>query len=355
MSGLSIALLIIRVVVALLLGRAAVAKLVDRGSARDGAEQLGVPSRFASLTAAVLPVAELAAAIGLLVTPVAGIAGIAAAAMFTAFTVLIGVNLGRGRRPDCNCFGSVGAEPIGVLTLVRNVVFTGLAVAVAVAWLSGRSLGAYRDLTTTQAWVLAGCAAFAALSGATAWVLVHLVRQNGRLLERVEALEGARAAAPAARRHRPKAVPIGSPAPAIEAVTLDERAVALGDLLDGRRPVVLVFVEPRCGACVALGDELALRTELFVDRRVVVIAHAPLADTRSKFGSITAADVLADPAGTTAAAYGVYGTPAAIVVTPDGRVASAIAEGRFDAGRLLDGTPPAATTVVSDGREVVRT
>lgn len=355
MSGLSIAVLVIRVVVALLLGRAAVAKLVDRGSARDGAEQLGLPTGIAGPIGSVLPVAELAVAIGLVVTPVAGIAGTAAAALFAGFTVLVGVNLGRGRRPECNCFGSVGAEPIGMLTLVRNVVLTAAAVAVAAAWLTGRSLGAYRALTATQVWVLAGSAALTALAGATAWVLVHLVRQNGRLLERVEALEGARAAIPAARRHRQRAVPIGSRAPAIHAVTLDETAVALSDLLDGRRPLVLVFVEPRCGACVALGDELALRADPFTDRRVVVVAHAPLADARSKFGSITAADVLADPAGSTAAAYGVFGTPAAIIVTPDGRVASAIAEGRFDASRLLDGTPPAANTADTDGREAVRT
>ncbi len=355
MSATAIALLVIRLVVACLLARAAIAKLVDRGSARDGAEQLGLPTRLAAPTATLLPVAELAVAIGLLVTPVAGVASIAAAALFAAFTVLVGVNLSRGRRPDCNCFGSIGAEPIGASTLVRNVVLTAAAVVVAVAWLGGRSLGAYRDLTTTQAWVFTGCAAFTGLVGATAWVLVHLVRQNGRLLERVEVLEAAQGATPAARRHRPRALPIGAAAPALAVVTFDETAVALRDLLDGRRPLVLVFVEPGCAACVALGDELALRTDPFTDRRVVVVAHAPLADARSKFGSITAADVLADPAGTTAAAYGVFGTPAAIIVTPDGRVASSIAEGRFDVSRLLDGASQAGHTAVSDGREVVRT
>jgi hypothetical protein len=355
MSGLSIALLVIRIVVAIVLGRAAIAKLVDRGSARDGAEQLGLPTRIAEPTAAVLPVAELAVAIGLLITPVAGLAAIAAAVLFAAFTVLVAVNLARGRRPDCNCFGSLGAEPIGVSTLMRNIVLTTAAAVVAVAWSRGRSLGAFRDLTPTQAWVFTGGAAFAALAGATAWVLVHLVRQNGRLLERVEALEAARGAVPAAPRHRPRALPIGTPAPPLDVVTLDETAVAVGDLLDGRRPLVLVFVEPRCAACVALGDELALRTDPFTDRRVVVVVHAPLAAARSKFGSITAAEVLADPAGTTAAAYGVFGTPAAIVVTPDGRVAASIAEGRFDVSRLLDGASQAGKTAVSDGREVVRT
>ncbi len=355
MSGVSVALLGIRIVVAILLGRAAIAKLADRGSARDGAEQLGLPTRLATPIAAVLPATELAVAIGLLITPVAGVAGLAAAVLFAAFTVLVGVNLGRGRRPDCNCFGSLGAEPIGVFTLVRNLCSPPPPHGRdrLVAWPVARrvprphvdpGVGGHRLCGVRWPWPAPrhGCWSIwfdrtaACSSGSKRWKVPS-------------------AAVPAARPHRPRALPIGSPAPAINTVTLDETAVALGDLLDGRHPLVLVFVEPRCGACVALGDELALRTDPFTDRRVVVVAHSAIADARSNFGSITAADVLADPAGTTAAAYGVFGTPAAIVVTPDGRVASAISEGRFDVSRLLGGPSQTGQTAISDGKEVVRT
>ena len=131
-------------------------------------------------------------------------------------------------------------------------------------------------------------------------------------------------------------MPIGSPAPALQTSTLDDRPVGLADVLDGALPAVLLFVETRCAACVALGDELALRDEPFTDRRLVVVVHGPRAQAIEKFGSIRHAEILLDTTGATADAYGVHGTPSAVVVTPDGRIASPIAEGRFDCKRLLD-------------------
>lgn len=44
------------------------------------------------------------------------------------FTLLIIVNLGRGHRPVCACFGSWSAKPLGWGHVARNVVFMLLAV-----------------------------------------------------------------------------------------------------------------------------------------------------------------------------------------------------------------------------------
>lgn len=342
MSALALTTLVVRVALALVLGRAAIGKLADRRSARSGAEQLGLPSAMAVPVVAVLPFVELALAIALLVTPAAGFAGVAAFVLLTAFTVLIGANLARGRRPQCNCFGATQAQPISSLTVARNLALMAGAGLVAGAFLAGRSLGAYSELTTPQAVGLAAGTAFTVLAGATALVLLHLVRQNGRLLERIEVLEGARPQRPKARRRA--TVPIGSLAPALTAATIDDQPIALPDVLADGLPAVLVFVEPRCGACVALGDELALRDEPFGDRRVVVVVHGNRSESMAKFGSIRSAAVLIDPEGATSAAYGVFGTPSAVVVTPDGRLASSIIEGRFDCWRLLDGAAETAAT-----------
>lgn len=333
MNTFEMASLVVRLGLAAVLGRAALAKLVDRDAAREGARQLGVPAAMVAAVGIGLPLAELAVAIGLATTPAAGGASLAAVVLLAAFTVLIGVNLAAGRHPACNCFGA-DAAPIGVATLVRNVALTAAAGLLAGRSIAGASLGSYRELTTDQAWILAGAGAVVALAALTAWVLVNLVRQNARLLERIEALEALASGAPAARRQRSKGLPPGTPAPPIAAVDTAGQTLALGDLLDGR-PLVLVFVEPGCGACVALGDELALRREPFTDRRVVVIASATMEATAAKFGAITAADVLADPTGEVSRAYGVVGTPSAVVVTPDGRIARPLAEGRFDSRRLL--------------------
>lgn len=353
MSAVEITWLVLRLGLAAVLGRAAVAKLARPDSARDGATQLGLPARLAGPVAVALPVVEAGVAVGLAVTPAAPVAAIAAAVLLAAFTALIGVNLARGRRPVCNCFGADG-EPISALTLARNVVLTAAAVALVVAVAGDGSLGAYGDLSAVQAWALGAGAVVAAVTSVAAWVVVHLMRQNARLLERIEVVERIVQAPPPNRRQRSKGLPPGTAAPAVDAIDRNGQAVALGDLLDGR-PLVLVFVEPGCGACVALGDELALRHEPFTDRRVVVVSSAAAPVTAHTFGSITAADVLADPSGETARRYGVVGTPSAVVVTPDGRIARSLAEGRYDARRLLEGDRAglAATPIdVVDGPKV---
>jgi uncharacterized membrane protein YphA (DoxX/SURF4 family) len=56
-----------------------------------------------------------------------------AAVLLALFTVLLGVNLARGRRPPCACFGTRSRRPISVLSLVRNV---GLLALAAVAYLA---------------------------------------------------------------------------------------------------------------------------------------------------------------------------------------------------------------------------
>jgi uncharacterized membrane protein YphA (DoxX/SURF4 family) len=65
----------------------------------------------------------------LLVAQVATAAvSIVALIVLQIFTLLIIVNLGRGHRPVCACFGSWSAKPLGWGHVVRNVAFMMLAV-----------------------------------------------------------------------------------------------------------------------------------------------------------------------------------------------------------------------------------
>jgi hypothetical protein len=43
------------------------------------------------------------------------------------FVVGIGLNLARGRHPDCHCFGQLHSAPAGWSTLIRNLVLTVVA------------------------------------------------------------------------------------------------------------------------------------------------------------------------------------------------------------------------------------
>lgn len=52
--------------------------------------------------------------------------------MLVVFTVAIIVQLARGRRPSCACFGSWSARPLGWRHVARNAALLVLAVVVAV-------------------------------------------------------------------------------------------------------------------------------------------------------------------------------------------------------------------------------
>ena len=53
------------------------------------------------------------------------------------FAAAIAVNLARGRRPDCHCFGDLHARPAGPATLGQNLVLAAGAGAVALAGRGG--------------------------------------------------------------------------------------------------------------------------------------------------------------------------------------------------------------------------
>jgi len=116
------------VVLGIVLLVAGIAKRADRGWRQDAAA-LGTPA----WAIPVLPWFEMLLGAVL----VSGLARPAAAALaglvLLAFTGLLIVNLARGRRPQCACFGASSRRPIGPGSLVRNLVLLALAVIAFVA------------------------------------------------------------------------------------------------------------------------------------------------------------------------------------------------------------------------------
>ncbi len=121
-----------RWVVAGVLVVSGVSKLASRSS-NKAAEMaaLGVPAAVAPVVAFVLPIVELVVA-ALLLLVEARWPTFLAVLLFAGFAALVAVNLLRGRRPSCRCFGSLSDRPLSALTLVRNGWLLALA-AVAVA------------------------------------------------------------------------------------------------------------------------------------------------------------------------------------------------------------------------------
>src|SRR5688572_9674557 len=88
-------------------------------------------------------------------------------------------------------------------------------------------------------------------------IVYQLVRQQGRLLIRLEAIEErlAQLRLPQPAGGQPTGLPLGTPAPPFELPALDGRLLGLAGLVGHR--VLLVFLDPTCGFCGAMAPDLA--------------------------------------------------------------------------------------------------
>jgi Methylamine utilisation protein MauE len=171
---------------------AGVTKLADRAGSKQALVDFGVPASLAVPLGVLLPLAELAVAVALIPASTAWWGAVGALVLLLLFVVGISANLARGRKPECHCFGQLHSEPAGWKTLARNGVLAAVAGFVvwrgyggagpsAVGWLAG--------LSTAQLLGLGFGVAVLGLVAAQWWFLLGLLRQNGRLLVRLEALE----------------------------------------------------------------------------------------------------------------------------------------------------------------------
>jgi peroxiredoxin len=331
------ALVVARIVLAVVFAVAALAKLADRAGSRDAVVGFGVPDALATPLSIALPLAELALAAALLPTASAWWGALGALALLLAFTTAIAVNLARGRKPDCRCFGQLSTGPIGWSTMARNSVLAGLAGFVVVggwqdagpsplAWLADRS--------AVELAGLAGLALVVGLLATAALLLLNLVRQNGRLLLRIEAVEtrldvAGIAPAPEQIGSEPEAgLPVGASAPAFQLSGLHGETLTLEALRAVGKPILLIFSDPDCLPCNALLPEIGIwQRDHSPDLMISLISRGSLDANRAKSGEHGLFNVLVQEDREVAEAYGADGTPSAVIVDPDGTVASPLAEG----------------------------
>ncbi|HXY71745.1 MAG TPA: MauE/DoxX family redox-associated membrane protein [Actinomycetota bacterium] len=322
------AVLVARLVLAAVLGVAGVAKLLHPKVSRASMASFGIPPALVGAAAAVIPLAEVAVAVLLVPATTAEAAAIAVFLMLAAFTLGVGVNLVRGRTPACGCFGAVSSQPIGPATVVRNLALMALAAFVALGEAAdeGASLGAwFSGLTTVEK---AG-ALFAAALVVAVTVPVLVVRSE------VEP----RADPDADDEEEDEdwdGLPIGDGAPPFTLRDVGGSEVTLASLLAPGRPVLLVFAAPSCQSCAALLPDVAAWERDLAGELAVAVVSSDAEAGRTAADEHGLRTVLEDGARDVAEAYRTLGTPAAVVVGVDGRIATETAHGADEIHALVD-------------------
>jgi methylamine dehydrogenase accessory protein MauD len=337
------ALLACRLVLATVFLVAGLAKLADREGSRAAMRGFGLPNALARPFGTLLPFLEIAAG-GLLVPEVTARWGaLAALVLLAGFVVAIAAALARGVEPDCHCFGQLHSKPAGWGTLLRNIGLGGIAGFVLVGgWNDAgtSATGWIADLSTDAGIALAAGAGLAVALCFQSWFSLQLLRQNGRLLSRMESMEamiGSRypAADGGSMLDWGTGLPIGDPAPGFELPGLHGERLTLQSLLARGRTTLLVFSDPKCGPCTALLPDLG-RWQAEEDLTVVLISRGDAEDNLAKAREHGVNNVLLQNDTEVSDAYQAHGTPAAVLIAPDGRIASPVGAGAERIRALVD-------------------
>jgi peroxiredoxin len=329
--------LLARLFLAAVFGFAGIAKMLDLEGSTKAITGFGAPEWLAAPLGYGLPFIEIATACLLIPVQTALWGAFGSVVLLSVFIVGIAANIGRGKRPNCHCFGQLHSEPIGYSTLCRNGFL--LAVAVTLLLLGRQQLGL--SLTAGIKLIFAGRALLSILAGgfvlafvAQVYLTLHLFRQNGRLLLRIEALESASGTLPKLAVTQRAELSTGLPAPRFELPLASGGIGSLDHLIEGGKPIVLVFSDAACGPCKALVPELVRWQHQYSERLTVAVVMGGV--SKEKLGSQTDLEYMfIQNDREVASRYGVFGTPSAIVITKDGLVGSPVVSGAQAIGNLV--------------------
>jgi peroxiredoxin/uncharacterized membrane protein YphA (DoxX/SURF4 family) len=352
MEVLDVLLLAARLILAAVFLVSGISKLFDLAGSQAAMRSFGVPESLSRVGGVLLPIVELVIAVFLIPQSTALWASWLALLLLAVFIVGVAYNLSRGRTFDCHCFGQLTTSEIGTSTLVRNVVLAVLAAFVAISGVTtasgvGPSVREVFGEMSAFEWVMLalGVIVLLALAG-VAWLLVHLLGQNGRLLVRLDRIESALEDADIELldeddedeedEEEEEGLPFGAPAPAFSLSGLYGETMTLDALRAAEKPVLLIFSDPGCGPCNAMMSDVGKWQRDHADKlNVVVVSRGAIEENRAKKKQYNLTTVLMQQDNEVADAYLTYGTPTAVLVRPDGTIGSAAAGGSDEIRTLV--------------------
>lgn len=331
-------LLIARLLLALVFGVAGISKAADGDGSRRAMIGFGVPGNMAPILSRLLPLAEIVIALALIPLEFAWLGSIAAFVVLSIFASAIAVNLAQGRAPDCHCFGQLHSKPVGWSTLTRNLLLMAVAGLVivqgksnpgasALSWLEGLKTSEIVNL-------ILGTVAVALLAVGVVYVR-RILSQQSTLLARIDAmkkiLDEDYAEPPVERTDAAppnEGLPVGAPAPAFALAAVGGETTSLDDLLGYRKPVLLLFISPNCSPCKTL-LELVSRWESDYGKQltIVLLGKGTLKENQELLAKHGVTRLLLQAESGVAEEYQAKWSPAAVLIRPDGKVASTMTYG----------------------------
>jgi uncharacterized membrane protein YphA (DoxX/SURF4 family) len=309
-------LLVLRVLLALVFFTAAIGKFLDRPGSRNALVGFGVPARAASFMAPLLPVAELVVGFALIFRPTARWGAGGGVLLLLIFVGGIAQVVARGLRPSCHCFGIFHSEPAGKRALLRNAALMALAAVVAAAG-PGPSLSTWVSARSAAELVAIGLGVVAVALAVFVW---RLRQANTRLRESLGAAE-------AVVKALPPGLPVGSIAPDFVLSEVQGGTVSLSSLTQRGKPVLLVFIGIGCRPSSKMLPDLARWQSSLRDKITIAIISRGAPDHHVyESGVLGMSDVGLMKEFETFQDYRVYGTPSAVLVSPQRRIASSLAQ-----------------------------
>lgn len=312
-------IVLVRIALSVVFSLAGITKLMDQAGTREAVKNFGAPEAAAPAIAFVLPFIELAIAIGLLFSETTTVSSIAALLLLGLFVLAISVNLARGQTHDCHCFGQLYSRPLGWPTLVRNIIFA--LAAGFVLWET--TLAPSPDIVSTLAAL--SVVGWELLITGVAIIVALFLYLHHRHRVALAAEVG------------PEGLPIDSIAPDFELPAYHGGTKSLAQLLERRKPLLLLFTSPHCGPCIVIFKEIKEWQEAHKDQlTIAVITRGTVKDNFVNVARNSLGDVLLQKEREIGEKYGGRATPTGVVVSPDGRIASRVAAGADQIRTLLD-------------------
>jgi thiol-disulfide isomerase/thioredoxin/uncharacterized membrane protein YphA (DoxX/SURF4 family) len=337
---MEIVLLVIRLILFGVFAVSGVTKLIDGEGTEKALRDFGMPAEFTRFFALALPLAEIVFAVSLLFVSMSWVGAAGALLLLATFTGGMAWQMWQGRAPDCHCFGQIHSEPVSAKSVVRNLIFAGLAVLLLS---QGREKQGLELAETGSGMLQMVLILFLFVLGVVLLgYLVKLMARQNELARRLDVLELAPGAPGPVERNEAgdpaDGLPIGAPLPDFAIPDLNGRIVQFDHLLgaSGGRPFLFLFVGAHCGPCDLLLPEMREWEKALAEKlQIVFVTHGEIDLNRQKFAG-GPSPVLVEPNREFAASVNAKWTPTALFVDAGGNIGSHLAAGDVAIRRLVE-------------------